>query len=183
LKRKIKLLAKLISIFVWLCAVIYIIINKDIIIYESFNLKFSKFNIIIFIIILHILFSVFILPCAVISILYGNILGLIDGIIISFSISFMTSIITFYLAQTKFNPFIFYNLNKARYFIEKNTKNRESIIVLLSFMNPLFPGSSLGYVFGITKISIRKYCILSFLGLIPLSFIMVFIGDTLGKLD
>ena len=155
------------------------IINKDIIIDKSLNIQLNSFYITLFVVILHFLFSVFILPCGALSIIYGNVLGLSNGIFFSFTISFLCTILTFYLAQTKFNPFLFYNLERCKSFIIKNVHKRESTIIILSFLNPLFPGSSLGYVFGLIKINKIKFFMLSFIGLIPLNFIMVLIGHSL----
>jgi uncharacterized membrane protein YdjX (TVP38/TMEM64 family) len=54
-------------------------------------------------------------------------------------------------------------------------------IILLSQLHPLFPTSLLNYVYGITRISLRKYLFWASLGRVPGLFLYVYIG-TLGQL-
>ena len=109
--------------------------------------------------------------------IYGALAGVKNGFILCIFTSYISSLITYKLASTKFNPFIFYDMKKAQNFILNNTKYRENILIFLSYMNPLFPGSSLGYIFGITKINKLNFIIFSFLGMIPLNFILVYFGN------
>ena len=177
-----KIVPKFISFVLWAFIFLLVLINKDWIENKSLDITLKTPYLIFFIIFLHIIFSVFILPCGPISVIYGNMLGFNNGIILSFIISLFCSVLTFQLARTKFNPFLFYNLEKTRNFIIKNISYKKNLVIISSFMNPLFPGSSLGYVFGLIKISKMKFIILSFIGLIPLNIIMVLIGASLAKI-
>ena len=182
LRKKLKIVPKIISFVLWVLIVLIVLINRNWIENNSLDLMLKSPYLIFFVIFLHLIFSVFILPCGAISVIYGNILGFNYGIVLSFLISFLCTILTFQLAKTQFNPFLFYNLEKIRKFIIKNISRRENIAIISSFMNPLLPGSSLGYVFGLLKINKIKFVILSFIGLIPLNIILVLVGASLTKI-
>ena len=64
-------------------------------------------------------------------------------------------------------------LHLLNFIIVANEKN----IILLSYMNPLFPASSLVYIFGILNIKFTNFLFLSLIGLIPLNLIMVALGN------
>ena len=172
-----KKIAKFLTFITWIFLFIFIIIKKDFIL-KNFLLSTEIIDYTIFILIpIQIIFSIFILPCSAITITYGALMGFKYGFILCFFTSYISSLITYKLASTKFNPFIFYDMKSARSFITNNVKYKESLLIFFSYANPLFPGSSLGYIFGITKVKYYNFVIYSFLGMIPLNIILVYFGD------
>ena len=51
---------------------------------------------------------------------------------------------------------------------------------IIAHINPLFPGSSLGYLFGASKISFKSFLVGCFIGTIPLQLIAVFLGSSVS---
>ena len=104
-----KLFSKLISVLLWLTIFIVILIKKDFIINYSNDLNLNIKYLISLIVFFHVLFSILILPCGAMSVLYGVTLGIYNGLICSVLISLISTSLTFYLAQKKITPFKFYN--------------------------------------------------------------------------
>ena len=178
-----KKIAKFITLITWVLLFILIFTKKDLLL-KSINInEFLTNHLILILIPIHIIFSILILPCSALTIIYGAVVGFKYGVILSLFTSYISSLITFQLANTKFNPFIFYDLKKVRKFIINNSKYRENFLIFFSYINPFFPGSSLGYVFGITAVKKNNFIIYSFLGMIPLNFILVFFGDFIIKVN
>jgi uncharacterized membrane protein YdjX (TVP38/TMEM64 family) len=53
---------------------------------------------------------------------------------------------------------------------------------MIAHANPVFPGSSLGYVFGMSEVPVWSYIFGALLGTLPLQLMMVGVGDLTGKL-
>ena len=172
-----KLFSKITGTALWIIIFITILIKKDYIINYGSNLKFEEEYLILMIIICHILFSILILPCGAISILYGMLLGINYGLAISLTVSLFSTCLTFYFAKNNISPIKFYDLNKFENYLQKKIYTRENTVILFSYINPLLPGSSLGYIFGSMKIKFINFLLMSFLGLVPLNLIMVIIGN------
>jgi uncharacterized membrane protein YdjX (TVP38/TMEM64 family) len=55
-------------------------------------------------------------------------------------------------------------------------------IVLLVRLSPIFPFNLLNYAFGLTKVSLRQYVLASWLGMLPVTVLYVYIGSALKSL-
>ena len=55
-------------------------------------------------------------------------------------------------------------------------------IVLLTRLSPIFPFNVLNYGFGLTKVSLRAYLVASAIGMLPGTFLYVYIGSVAGSL-
>ncbi len=55
-------------------------------------------------------------------------------------------------------------------------------IVLLTRLSPVFPFNLLNYAFGLTKVSLKQYFLASWLGMIPVTVMYVYIGSLAGDL-
>jgi len=55
-------------------------------------------------------------------------------------------------------------------------------IVLLVRLSPIFPFNLLNYAFGLTKVSLRRYVLASWLGMLPATVVYVYIGSALKNL-
>ena len=176
---------RLFFFFIWIFLIYFIIFNnesKNII--SNYILLFDNFSILIFLI-LHIIFAIIFLPCSSLAFLSGVIWGPFYGLIISLIATTISGVITFSLGRYlqidhlienfKKHPF----KKKIFFFIEKY-KWKSSILVHL---NPIFPGSSMGYFFGITKISFFNFFLGLLGGTLPLQIMFVALGDTSNKIN
>ncbi len=121
--------------------------------------EFSQGNIyliIIFIIILQIFSAIFFMPCSYIPILSGGLLGFEIGGVIALIAQCCGSNITFYLGNYfNKNSFLykFKTFNKIQKNMNKNflklTSSWKNIFIF--YFNPLLPGSSMGYFFGLSR--------------------------------
>jgi uncharacterized membrane protein YdjX (TVP38/TMEM64 family) len=132
-------------------------------------------------ILLQTLFASFGLPCSPLSILAGLLWGFGYGIIYSTAATLVASSFTFIL---------------GRYVIKKNVEKIFQLNVLnkipglisdhqwkasaVAHANPIFPGSSLGYVFGASEISFSNFFSGVVLGTIPLQLLTVALGNFAG---
>lgn len=53
-------------------------------------------------------------------------------------------------------------------------------IVLLTRLSPLFPFNMLNYIYGLTAIRLGKYVLATWIGMIPATFMYVYLGSILG---
>ena len=146
---------RLFFFFIWIFLIYFIIFNnesKNII--SNYILLFDNFSILIFLI-LHIIFAIIFLPCSSLTFLSGVIWGPFYGLIISLIATIISGIITFSLGRYLQIDYLMENFKKHPFkkkifFLIEKYKWKSSILVHL---NPIFPGSSMGYFFGITTIS------------------------------
>ncbi len=130
-----------------------------------------------------LLLASFALPCSPLTILAGVLWGLDIGILYSTSATILSSLWTFFLgrfvlrkrfekkAQLGWWPKIFGLVSRYKW--------KASMI---AHANPVFPGSSLGYVFGMSEVTVWSYIFGAFLGTLPLQLMMVGVGDLTGKI-
>jgi len=125
-----------------------------------------------------ILFSVFFLPCSVITILAGILWGWKVGILYSTIATLSGSYFTFLLGKKYLNSIpIPTNLNNYKIKVNKIILEygwKSSFIV---HINPLIPGSSIGYFFGASKINLLSFLLGVLLGTLPLQLLMVLFGS------
>ena len=130
---------------------------------------------------LQMLLSSLVLPCSPITIMAGLIWGLKFGLIISIISTILSSICTFYLGKFFLKKIVkdknyFGIWNKIQILIE-NYDWKSSFI---AHLNPIFPGSSLGYIFGVSKLTFISFIFGATLGTIPLQILGVMIGNNLS---
>ncbi len=124
--------------------------------------------------------SSLILPCSPITLIAGIIWGLKLGLLISLISTIISSICTFMLGK-----YFLSNLMGQRDYL--GIWNKIQMLIFkynwkssfVAHLNPIFPGSSLGYLFGASQISFIPFIVGATLGAIPLQIIGVLIGDKL----
>ena len=52
---------------------------------------------------------------------------------------------------------------------------------MIAHANPVFPGASLGYAFGLSNVSVRSFAFGALVGTLPLQLMMVGIGYLMGR--
>jgi uncharacterized membrane protein YdjX (TVP38/TMEM64 family) len=124
----------------------------------------------------------FALPCSPLSVLAGILWGLYLGIVYSTLATVASSVWTFFL---------------GRRFLRERMKGREPAgwwlaisrlierykwkAAMLAHANPVFPGSSLGYVFGASRLEFGSFLLGAILGTLPLQLLTVALGSAAGK--
>lgn len=135
-------------------------------------------------ILLHILFAVCIIPCSPMAVIAGALWGQWLGLSLSILSAFFSSCVTFGLARFLFKDKV-YRFLKKRYaktdwFLEQTQKQGWKFVASVQ-LNPAAPGSTLGYLFGLTHIEFLVYAKYVLLFMIPLQVLLVFVGDTFTK--
>jgi len=124
-----------------------------------------------------VVFSLFFLPCSFFTIVSGMVWGFELGAAYSLIGTLLSSCVTFYVGRHIQN----------NWFHKKTQGVLEGIFLLiekyhwkasfLAYVNPLFPGSSLGYVFGASSLKFRFFILGAILGTLPLQLFLVFSGS------
>lgn len=128
---------------------------------------------------LYILGSVLFVPGSILTMSSGFIFGFWKGLLIG-TLSCLLGVTAAFLVGRYF----------ARSWISRRIEGHSKIeaideaigkegwrIVWLFRLSPLFPINILNYLFGITKVTLRQYMFASFLGMLPLVFLYVYIGS------
>ncbi len=66
--------------------------------------------------------------------------------------------------------------------IDKAVADEGWKIVGLTRLSPIFPFNLLNYAFGLTKVSLRDYCLASWIGMMPGTVMYVYLGSLAGSL-
>jgi uncharacterized membrane protein YdjX (TVP38/TMEM64 family) len=136
-------------------------------------------------ILVYILATVFFFPGTPITILSGFVFGVwlgtfytIIGAIIGATLAFLVS--RFFgrdfvksMLEDKFKV-----LNKFSSLLEKNG----FLTVVFLRLIPLFPFNGLNYALGLTKVKFRDYFVASLFGMLPGTFMYIFVGDLIRKI-
>ncbi|MDF1757367.1 MAG: VTT domain-containing protein [Legionellaceae bacterium] len=133
-------------------------------------------------VVFHIIFAVCIIPCSPMAVIAGMLWGKGLGLGISILAAFLSSCTTFWLARIFFRKRV-YNFLSKRYkktdwFLEQTKKQGWKFVATVQ-LNPAAPGSTLGYIFGLTDISFVVYAFFLLLFMMPLQFILVLCGDSM----
>lgn len=133
----------------------------------------------------HIVLAVAIIPCSPMTVIAGAIWGKWVGLLISIFSASLSSFFTFFLSRRLFRDAA-YRFFRARYpktdWLLAQTQKHGWKFVALVQLNPLAPASTLGYLFGLTRISFPVYAMFTLLFMIPLQVALVFLGDAIPEL-
>lgn len=130
-----------------------------------------------------LLLASFALPCSPLTILAGVLWGLEIGILYSTSATMLSSLWTFFLGRfvlrKRFEKTMQLSWWPKIFGLVSRHKWKASMI---AHANPVFPGSSLGYVFGMSDVPVWSYLFGALLGTLPLQLMMVGMGDLTGRI-
>ncbi len=134
-----------------------------------------------------IVFASFVLPCSLLTVLAGLLWGFDVAIVYSVIATIAGSLWTFALSRWVLRKWVlpqsaslqlpsraFQQINEL---ITRYTWRASAI----AHANPAFPGSSLGYAFGVTDVSVGSYAVGAVLGVLPLQVMLVGLGHVLGQ--
>jgi uncharacterized membrane protein YdjX (TVP38/TMEM64 family) len=125
--------------------------------------------------------SALVLPCSPVTVLAGLLWGFGWGLVYSTIATLIASLGTFLIARN-FVAVKFSGLYDSRVWVKIheliNTHSWRAS--MLAHINPVLPGSSLGYLFGASAIGVGPYMRGAILGTLPLQLINVGLGHSFG---
>lgn len=148
---------------------------------EKINENENFVSFFLLIILMNITFSIFFLPCSLFVLFFGAAYGGFLGGIFAYVSGMMSFAVTFFigkvLKKTKFFNFIHERYLKKISFFSLQTKKLKWSHVILFFSNPVLPGASMGYFFGLcsfkTKSVFKKILLINF----PDSILWAYMGS------
>jgi uncharacterized membrane protein YdjX (TVP38/TMEM64 family) len=131
----------------------------------------------------HTLMAVSLLPCSPVTLMAGALWGESYGLAISVIAALVSEAATFLLARGFLH-------NKVERFIVHRYPTMAAILIqaavhdwkliAITQLNPLIPSSSLGYAYGLTRISFARFLLFSAVFMIPLQVLLVATGASVS---
>ncbi len=135
-------------------------------------------------VLVQILFATLVFPCSPLTFSAGVLWGLETGLVYSILATVAASTMTFLISRN-----VFLGSSRIRNISEKHLTSVHNLIskyswlsVAVAYANPVFPGSSLGYIFGLSEISLGTFVCGVFIGTIPSQIVIIYGGHIFAKL-
>ena len=129
-----------------------------------------------------VLLAFFALPCSPLSVLAGILWGFYWGVLFSTIATLVASTYAYFLGRDVLKGWAERKITSQRLariiWLISKYKWKASV---MAHANPVFPGSSLGYAFGLSKISFKAFFFGLFLGTIPLQILTVMVGSSASE--
>jgi uncharacterized membrane protein YdjX (TVP38/TMEM64 family) len=140
----------------------------------------------VYLIVAKIIGAILFFPGTPITLLAGSALGVFWGSIVSIIGNTIGAIAAFVISRYFLSDF-FYKKVYVRYptiqrYEERFFKNGLSTVIFLRLV-PLFPFNALNYSLGLTRVTLKDYCIGTFIGIIPGTIAFVYFGDAIAMLS
>lgn len=137
----------------------------------------------IFFVLIHAVFAAFFIPCSPLTILSGAIWGQEYGLLYSMLGALSGSCLTFVLGRYLAADYVRAHLNKAAIsWILGQVDRYGWKIIAFTQINPIFPASTLGYLYGLTSIPFRNYFFATLLFMLPLQIAFVSMGNSVRNM-
>jgi uncharacterized membrane protein YdjX (TVP38/TMEM64 family) len=137
-------------------------------------------------IILYIIATIFFFPGTPITvtggILFGKYLGAFYSLIGATIGASWAFLIARYLGREFIEDLLQGKLKKLRYYDRKLADHGIKFTIFLRLV-PLFPFNGLNFALGLTKIKFKDFVIGTLIGMIPLTFIYAYFGESLAKMS
>lgn len=164
-------------VVLWVTLFVFLLIDKSILEFLSTTLSEHPVAAPFVFFLMQIILAAFFLPCSPLTVLAGMLWSFERAIVYSMLATFLATIFTFFLGRFVIQDWIKKNLKgQLQQGFLKIVSRYSWKAVMIAQINPLFPGSSLGYLFGVTSISASVFSIGIILGIIPLQIILVGAG-------
>lgn len=181
-KRK-SILVKILIAGIWVSTFVHILFFPE---FSYFLVSISQHSMLLAmtcVIVLQLVLASFALPCSPVPIITGAIWGIWFGTSVSIIASIIAASWTFAIgrkAKKRIRP-PKYLKSKLEYALKLiNRYGWKS--VFLVYINPLMPGSTMGYVFGTSKIQFKQFFIAMFFGTIPMNLGLAISGSMMADL-
>lgn len=138
-------------------------------------------------VLIHMAMAALFIPCSPMTIVAGMLWGKYLGLVISVIAATLSTSFTFLLARYFLHDFMAAKL-RTRYakfdWLLSLVERHDWKVVAFVQLNPVFPASTIGYFFGLTRIELKKFAGYSMLFMAPLQLILVQLGAVLkGPID
>lgn len=123
--------------------------------------------------------TVFLLPTSALSAGAGFVYGPLWGTLLVSPVSVLAATIAFLLGRTAARGWVARRVSVAPRFaaIDEAVGTNGFKIVLLLRLSPLFPFGLLNYALGLTRVRLRDYVLASFIGMLPITTLIVYLGS------
>ncbi len=128
--------------------------------------------------------SVLVLPGSILTLAAGFVFGVALGTILVSLGSIAGACAAFAVGRFFARDWVADRVTKWRKFeaLDKAAAEEGFVIVLLSRLSPLFPYNILNYAFGLTAVRFRDYFLASWIGMLPVTVLYVYIGSAAKSL-
>ena len=181
-KRK-STLVKILIAGIWVCTFVYILFFPE---FSHFLVSISQHSMLLAmtcVIILQLALATFALPCSAVPIITGAIWGIWFGTSVSIIASIIAASWTFAIgrkAKKRIRP-PRYLKSKVEYAFKLIDRYGWKSVFLV-YINPFMPGSTMGYIFGTSKIQFQQFFIAMFFGTMPLNIGLAISGSIMADL-
>lgn len=130
-------------------------------------------------VVVYLLATVFGLPNIVLILVAGAVFGLVQGIVVASLADTLGAIACFWvgrtLARKRIKRWMVKNPSFAR--LDHAVGQKGWKILLLTRLSPLVPSNLLNYGFSCTKVNFWQYCFFSWVGMLPVITLYVYLGS------
>jgi uncharacterized membrane protein YdjX (TVP38/TMEM64 family) len=133
---------------------------------------------------LYIPAAVLLVPGSPITLVAGYALGLSVGIVAMSIGSTLGACAAFWAGRTIARGWVEKKIagNPRFQALDRGVAEAGFKIVLLTRLSPIFPYNLLNYAFGLTRVRFRDYLLASWIGMLPGTFMYVYLGTTFGTI-
>jgi len=129
--------------------------------------------------------AVFFLPCSPMTLMAGALWGDVYGLIVSICAAIVSSATTFLLSRSflhgRIERLLMYRYPKGVELLAQAAVHDWKLIAV-SQLNPLIPASTLGYAFGLSRVTFTRYILFSGIFMLPLQAMFVMTGHSVISL-
>ncbi|MCK9637941.1 VTT domain-containing protein [Methylobacter sp. Wu8] len=133
----------------------------------------------------HTLMAVFFLPCSPMTLMAGVLWGGGYGLVVSICAAMASSATTFFLSRSflhgKIEKVLVQRYPKVAGMLVQAVVHDWKLIAV-SQLNPLIPASTMGYVFGLSRITFTRYLMFSGIFMLPLQALFVMTGHSVTSI-
>lgn len=128
--------------------------------------------------------AVLFVPGSIITLVAGFALGLVAGVIAMSIGSTLGACAAFWAGRTIARGWVEKKITGNPRFqaLDEGVAREGFKIVLLTRLSPAFPYNLLNYAFGLTRVRFLDYVLASWLGMLPGTFLYVYLGTTAGEI-
>lgn len=149
-------------------------------------LSYGSYSFLAFIVIQILQIIIFFIPGEVVQIAGGYVFGPIFGFVLSIIGIVIGSAFTFQISRILGKPFVEKICNKSNSWLikklEKNSHNDTGVakVIFIFYLIPGIPKDLLGYICGISDITLKQFLVLSTVGRTPALLFSCFFGHSIG---
>lgn len=133
----------------------------------------------------HTLMAILFLPCSPMTLMAGALWGGAYGLVISAVAAIASSAATFLLSRSflhaRIESFLMNRYPKVSGLLAQAAVYDWKLIAV-SQLNPLIPASTMGYAFGLSRITLARYLLFSGIFMLPLQILFVMTGHSVTNL-